>query len=138
QANPAMQGAGLPSVWSYKGFIGIQAGKALCQDVGADHVCNYEEIAAADSKGELAGIPTNLTYWLHRTTNVPDYSKQSGMKTCNAAADCGGADVCDPTTKFCSWKPGPAGRCNDWTDPTNHVADGEWFRTLPDPQASGG
>jgi cysteine-rich repeat protein len=138
QLNPSMQGAGLPSAWSYKGFLGVQAGKALCQDVGADHACTYEEVAAADAKGELAALPQDLTYWLHRTTNVPDYTQNNGNKPCFQNSDCGSPDVCDPVTKVCSWKPGAAGRCNDWTYTTNHVADGEWFRTLPDPQAGGG
>jgi hypothetical protein len=135
--NPAQPGNGIEVAWSYKGYLGMQAAKALCQDVGADHVCRYDEIVAADAKGELAGIPTNLTYWLHRTTNVPDYLQDNGKKTCNTAADCGGADVCDPITKVCSWKPGAGGRCNDWTGPNDLIAAGEWFQRLPDDTGGG-
>ncbi len=136
QANPAMPGAGLPSSWASQGFVGLKAGNALCQAIGGDHVCTFAEVVAADSNGELAAIPTNLTYWLHRTTNVPDYLQDNGAKACSVAADCGGADVCDPKTKLCSWKPGAGGRCNDWTTPSDALSDGEWFRTLP--EASGG
>ncbi len=133
QANPAMQGGGIPSGWSYAGFQGLKAGQALCQAVGADHVCTYDEVVAADAKMELAGIPNNLTYWLHRTKNVPDYSLNNGMKACNQAADCGvAADACDAMTKVCSWKPGAGGRCNDWTYTTNHISDGEWFKVGAD------
>ncbi len=132
QANPNMAGNGLPAVWSYKGILGIQGGKALCQDVGADHVCNYAEIAKADAKGELSGLPKNLSYWLHRTTNVPDPTLMA--KPCASAADCAGADVCDPTTKLCSYKAGSGSRCNDWTYPGGKLAEAEWFQTF-DPNA---
>ncbi len=128
QTNPNMAGTGLPSVWSYKGLIGTTAGKALCQDVGADHVCSYAEIVKADGKGELANLPTNMTYWLHRTTNVPD--PKLNNKACNSDPECGGADVCDGNTKICAWKPGAGGRCNDWTYPTGHISDGEWFEVF--------
>ena len=128
QTNPNQAGSGVPSVWSYKGLLGVQAGKAMCQDIGADHACSYAEIVKADAKKELSGIPNNMTYWLHRTTNVPDPKLMNGMKACNSDAECGGFDVCDVPTKICSWKPGAGGRCNDWTYPTNHIADGEWFK----------
>jgi hypothetical protein len=134
--NPAMQGAGVPVPWSYKGHVGAAAGKAMCQDVGADHVCTYAEILKAEAKGQLENLPVNLTYWLNRTTNVPDYLQNGGTKTCNVAADCGGADVCDPVTTVCSWAPGAGARCNDWLQASDALADGEWFARSPD--ATGG
>ncbi len=136
QTNPQMAGTGLPSVWSYSGLIGAQAGKKMCQDVGADHVCTYTDVVAAEQAGELKNLPTNFTYWLHRATAVPD-AKQPN-KTCNAPADCGGADDC--AGNKCVWKPGAGGRCNDWTYPTDHVSDGEWFRVFQqnDPTNAGG
>jgi len=103
-ANPATKvgGGGIPSVWSYGGFLGVAAGNEMCAQIGADHVCTYKEIEYAHSKGELNG--TNLipeTYWLHRVTET--------------VADNNG-DMSPP---------GPGGRCNDWTYPTDHIADGE-------------
>lgn len=137
-ANPGMAGDGLAPTWSYNGFIGVAAGKALCQAVGADHVCSYAEIRSADSKGELFGVPANLTYWLYRTTNAAD--PKAPVKSCSTNAQCPVYDVCDPTMHVCAFKPGAGGRCNDWTFAPDFVADGEWFE-LYDPQspfASGG
>ncbi len=127
QTNPNMPGAGLPSVWSYKGLIGMQAGKALCQDVGADHVCNYTEVVKADAQGELANLPPNLSYWLVRTTAVPDPTQPN--KACNVDADCK-SNFCDKVTKICSWPPGAGAQCQGWSYPTNHMADGEWFEVF--------
>ncbi len=137
QLNPVMQGVGLTLPFNYKGFLGAQAGKALCQDVGADHMCTYDEVLAADAKGELAALPTNLTYWLHRTKNAPDYLQNNGMKACKIDADCPPTDQCDPTVKVCAWKPGQIGRCYDWASLANSNADGEWFATLPDKSGGG-
>ncbi len=137
QQDPSMPAAGVPALWSYKGLVGFQAGKALCQAVGADHVCRYDEVVKADANGELAAIPTDLTYWLYRTTNVPDYQLSNGTKSCNASSDCGGNDVCDPITNVCSWKPGAGGRCNDWTTVSDDYSEGEWFRVVPDPGGGG-
>lgn len=153
QMNPSMSGSGLPSVWSYKGFIGMQAGKAMCQDIGADHVCSYEEIVQADAKGELANISSTLTYWLHRTTNLVSNGPIPPPRSCSQDSDCTipnitsltsaqraqlRSEICDPVSKVCSWKAGAGGRCNEWTFPGNHIAAGEWFRRTPDPNSSGG
>ncbi len=100
-ANPNMTGAGIKAVWSYNAKLGVAAGNAMCKAIGADHVCTYAEIVAADAKGELANLATNLTYWTHRTTSV----------------------TADGTT----FAPGAGARCNDWTYPTDHISDGEWF-----------
>ncbi len=136
-ANPAMQGGGMPLPLSYKGFVGALAAKALCQAIGADHVCSYDEVLKADGKSELKTLPANLSYWLYRTTLVPDYAKNNGMKTCTIDADCPLGDSCDPASKVCSWQPGKLGRCSEWSDPNDNAADGEWFATLPDKSGGG-
>jgi hypothetical protein len=148
-ANPSMQGTGFGPVWGYNAQIGLAAGKAMCQAVGADHVCTYADIQAADANGELANLPTNLTYWLHRTSPVMDTVQ--GSKTCDPAKndannnghnpDCDGggitADTCEPMAKICVFRQGAGARCNDWTYATNHISNGEWFQpagaTTPNP-----
>jgi len=103
-ADPTSPGSGIPSVWSYGGEKGIQAGIDMCQAVGADHVCTYAEVLAADAKGELAGIAQGTEFWVHRvTTPVSKLGGQAGMSM-----------------------PGPGARCNDWEYPTNHISDGEF------------
>ena len=123
-------GMGPTAKWSYNGIEGLNAGNAMCQAIGADHVCKYAEIVAADAAGELALVPANLTFWLHRTTSVPTNTN----KACAVDSDCAngggaGVPVCDGKTKVCSWKAGAGGRCNEWTYPTGHISDGEWFAT---------
>ncbi len=141
-ANPMMMGTGFGPAWSYNAMSGLQAAKAMCAAVGADHLCTYQDIVAADLNGELASLPTNLTYWLHRTSAVMD--DVQGSKACdptkndpmatppghNPGCDGGGitADTCDAGAKICVFKPGAGGRCNEWTYQTNHVSNGEWFQ----------
>lgn len=124
--NPSMTGNGVGAKWTYNGLEGLQAGTAMCQAIGADHVCNYDEVVKAEAAGELSQLPTNLTYWLHRTTSVIDPMN----KNCNVDSDCNAAGVlpyCDPVQKKCAFKAGAGARCNDWTYPTGHISDGEWF-----------
>lgn len=83
------------------GYSGLDAGNAACETLGADHVCDYAEVLAAEAAGELAAVPAGTTAWVHRTTT----------------ALVGGVDSA----------PGPGGRCNDWTYSTNHIADGEYI-----------
>ena len=92
---------GVGSRWEHMGFVGFAAGDAMCQGIGADHVCDYEEVLDAQAKGELAGLPLNSTAWIHRTTMA------------NTSAG-------DPSP------PGLGGRCVDWTYTTNHLSDGEY------------
>jgi cysteine-rich repeat protein len=102
--NPTGVGPGIASVWSYGGQLGVAAGNAMCQAIGADHVCTYEEVLEAAQKGELSSLAAGSTYWLHRVAgDVPRLGGGVGMSP-----------------------PGPGGRCNDWTYPTNHIADGEY------------
>ncbi|MBX3270532.1 MAG: hypothetical protein KF729_09740 [Sandaracinaceae bacterium] len=92
--------SGQPSGWSYSGAFGFAAGAAQCVALGADHVCDYEELRRAELAGELGAIAAGQTFWLHRLTTV----------------DVGGV----PSA------PGPGGRCNEWTYIGNALADGEY------------
>jgi len=128
-ANPATMGSGIAPKWAYNGLEGLQAGTVMCQAVGADHVCNYDEVVKAEANGELSALPDGLTYWLHRTTAVVNPVLN---KACAVDNDCTGANTlpyCDPVKKMCAYKAGAGGRCNDWTYPTGHISDGEWFAT---------
>lgn len=97
-----IDGAG--PVWgalpSAGGMTGLDAGDAACATIGADHVCDYEEVVLAASLGQLSTIPAGTTAWVQRTTTV----------------DVGGV----------SSPPGPGGNCVDWTYSTNHIGDGEY------------
>lgn len=99
------------SVWVSGGLTSFAAGDDMCQkaNLGADHVCDYEEVLKAQAANELATIPAGTTAWVQRTT----------------PAMIGGV----PSA------PGPGGRCNDWKYNTNHIADGEYatFLTLGQP-----
>lgn len=85
--------------WSFSGQMGLAAGTAMCASIGADHVCDYEEVLQADQAGEFDGM-VNVTAWIHRTT----------IEEVDAVPSA----------------PGPGGRCVDWTDGTGTLADGEW------------
>lgn len=96
-----------PPTWAIlpgaSGATGLAAGDAQCANlnIGADHVCDYEEVLKAEMQGELAGVPLGTTAWVQRTT----------------VASVGG----QPS------QPGPGGRCNDWTDQGNELSDGEYI-----------
>lgn len=102
-SNPVIAGSGIPSVWSYNGVVGVDGGNEMCNAIGGDHVCSYEEMLTAAYWNEFASFPEGQEAWVHRTTTVflPDSSP-----------------------------PGAGGRCNDWTYPgmagTTNLADGEW------------
>ncbi len=93
---------GLP--WSFEGEVGLAAGERACQAIGADHVCRYVEVLRAEVCGEFATAPAS--FWLHRETPV----------------DVGGASV----------EAGPGARCNDWSGPIDHLADGEYVDVASD------
>lgn len=86
------------------GLTGLAAGDAACAalGVGADHVCDYEELVLADLADEtaFAAIPAGTTAWLQRTTTVDVLGTPS--------------------------PPGAGGRCVEWNYATNHTADGEY------------
>lgn len=102
-----MGGNGVLPVWSYNGFLGIQAGNEMCAAIGADHVCSYEEVLLAQSKGEFSSDAGDLNYladsdyWVHRINATVDINGEMSP-------------------------PGAGARCNDWTYPTAHIADGEY------------
>jgi hypothetical protein len=91
----------------------------------------------AEAAGELGMIPTNLTYWLHRTIKDPAVIDPAN-KDCSTNSQCAAAGVlpfCDQVSKKCAWKAGAGARCNDWTYPTGHISDGEWFAPTGSPNA---
>lgn len=92
------------SQWSDQGLMGFAAGNSLCQGIGADHVCEYQELLDAEAAGEFAGVAAGTTAWVHRTT----MAMVDGVMSA----------------------PGPGGRCVDWTYGTNHIADGEYVEFL--------
>lgn len=101
----------IPSVWAFQGQIGVAAGNNMCRAIGADHVCSYDEIVLAKSKGELDNLYNELplnnkSLWIHRLTPVTVGSE--------------------------TYAPGAGARCNDWTFPGNHIADGEYATVSPD------
>jgi len=104
-SDPTSPGSGINGLWGYydsamnQGYGGWMAGDKMCQAIGADHVCTYEEVAAAEAIGE--NLPDG-SYWLHRV---------------NATVMVGGV----------SSPPGGYGRCNDWNYQGGPgVADGEY------------
>jgi cysteine-rich repeat protein len=107
--------AGISSVWNYAGQLGVPAGNELCAAIGGDHVCEWDEVVAAAEKGELSVLPPGQSFWIHRTASTVMIGAT-------------------PTA------PGPGGRCNDWTYPTNHISDSEvaiWTPANPAGLAAG-
>jgi hypothetical protein len=94
------------AVWTSGAVTGFDAGTALCQGLGAEHVCDYEELLVAEGKGELASLTMGQTVWVHRTTS--------------AMVD----DELSP--------PGTGGRCVNWTSAADDFADGEFFEVTGD------
>lgn len=43
---------------------GFASGDALCRQLGADHVCDEDEIRTADAQGDFVGMPADLTFFL--------------------------------------------------------------------------
>ncbi len=93
------------SAWSFGGEVGIAAGNMQCASLGADHVCTYEELLTAQARGQLDAVGADTDIWLHRVSLTVMMD--------------GGA-ITSP--------PGAGGRCNDWTLPADHIADGEYAR----------
>ena len=74
-------------------------------------------IEQAKAKGEFND--TNLpagSYWLHRVTEVVSWTSRVNS-----------ANTIDNVP------PGPGGRCNDWTYPTDHISDGEYMDVVAGP-----
>jgi len=85
------------------GLTGLDAGNNACKSIGADHVCDHDEVMAAymNMETKISMIPAMTTAWMQRTTPV--------------------------TVGGQTYAPGPGGRCNDWKYGTNHISDGEYF-----------
>jgi hypothetical protein len=92
----------IPSIWVSGGLTSFAAGDDMCQkaNLGADHVCDYEEVLSADTNGEFSMIAVGTNVWIQRTTSA----MVNGVPSA----------------------PGPGGRCNDWKYGTNHISDGEY------------
>jgi hypothetical protein len=103
------------SYWSYQSLVGTAAGNKACMDVGADHVCDYNELVSAASKGELSTLTTSDTAWLQRTTSVTVTATSPKIVVLGQMGAMG-------TT----YTVGPASRCNDWSYMTDHLNDGEY------------
>lgn len=109
-ANPTQIGTpSVPSVWAYAGELGVKAGDEMCAAIGADHVCSWAEVKQAETNGELndgtaPDLPEGTEFWIHRITEQEERLSEAGVMSL----------------------PGPGGRCNDWTYPTDHISDGEF------------
>lgn len=102
------------STWSYGSAMGLAAGDAACQDVGADHVCDYDDIVLAASKGELSSLATTDTAWLQRTHAVTITATSPDIVVLGGAMMGATYDV------------NSGSRCNNWFYSTDHVNDGEF------------
>ena len=98
----------LTSVWQEGATVGTEAGEMKCRAMGADHLCDYEDMVAASEQGELDILQLGFTAWVHRTTAA---EVQIGM-------DAGDTVVSAPEL---------GGRCVNWTYGENALADGEYM-----------
>jgi hypothetical protein len=105
----------LGSSWTYKADTGTAAGNQACVDMGADHVCDYDDLVFAASKGELTSLTATDNAWLLRYHSVTVAAGATNIEVLGTAAAAG-------TTL----KVGPASRCADWTYSTDHLNDGEY------------
>jgi hypothetical protein len=99
-----VDGISLP--WTEGGQMGLAAGELKCQGIGADHLCDYEEVKAAALAEELAQLGVGTSGWIHRTTIETVAGRPSA--------------------------PGPGGRCIDWTYAMDMLADGEYVEITAD------
>jgi hypothetical protein len=67
----------MPSIWTSGMLTGFGAGVDLCQAMGADGVCDYDQVLAAEAAGEFAAMAPG-TAWLHRTTPANGVAAQPG------------------------------------------------------------
>jgi hypothetical protein len=61
-------GPSLGTPWLYMGMIGLNAGNEACRMMGAHHVCTFEELRAAEGRGDLSMLPEGTTFWANRLT----------------------------------------------------------------------
>ncbi len=103
------------SDWTYKALNGLPAGNQACQDMGADHVCDYDDVVLAASKGELSTLATTDTAWLYRVNAVTISSTSPDIEVLGS-----------PATMGTTYQVGLASRCANWTYQTDHLNDGEF------------
>jgi len=109
-------GVTFASNWSYKAAVGIAAGNQACQDQGADHVCDYDDLVLAASKGEITGLAVTDTAWLQRTHAVtPTAATASSLLVLG-----------EPATVGTTYMVSKGSRCADWNYSTDHLNDGEF------------
>ncbi len=103
------------SNWSYMGMPSLTAGNLACQAIGADHVCDYDDIVLAASKGELSTLTASDTAWLDRTHSVTIATGGPDIVVLGQAPAAGTV-----------LKVAKSSRCADWTYSTDHLNDGEY------------
>jgi hypothetical protein len=115
---PIFEGVGatqMGSNWSYKANVGLAAGNEMCQDQGADHVCDYDDLVLAASRGELGALTAIDTAWLIRTHSV------------TVSASSPTIDVLgQPATSGTTYPVGTGSNCNNFNYSTDHLNDGEY------------
>jgi hypothetical protein len=103
------------SNWAYKANVGLAAGNEMCQDQGADHVCDYDDLVLAASKGELSGLSTTDTAWLIRTHPVTVSATSPAISVLG-----------QPATVGATYLIGKGSNCADFNYSTDHLNDGEY------------
>jgi hypothetical protein len=104
------------SNWSYQGDVGLAAGDLACQSIGADHVCDYDDIVFAASRGELSSLTTSDTAWLQRTHPVTIGSSSPKISVLGQPATIGTTYKIDLH----------GSNCVSWAYSTDHLNDGEY------------
>jgi hypothetical protein len=103
------------SNWAYKANVGLAAGNEMCQDQGADHVCDYDDLVLAASKGELSGLSSTDTAWLIRTHSVTVSATSPTISVLG-----------QPATVGTTYPIGKGSNCDDFNYSTDHLNDGEY------------
>lgn len=128
--DPTIPGNGISTAWAYTGTLGIEGGNQMCQAIGADHVCSYQELVDADAAGEFSGLP-NMISTSPEEEYGPGFISElilGGMYV-NRLTEVTFTDLNDPNQLITS-SPGTGGRCSDWTLPSPHIGDGEFAELI--------
>jgi hypothetical protein len=111
----------LTSIWKYTptgttvAVTGTPGGDAMCKDMGADHVCDYDDLVDAAAAGELSALAATDNAWLLRYHNITVAAGATNLESLGAAPAAGTVI-----------KVGAGSRCADWTYGTDHLNDGEF------------
>jgi len=104
------------SNWTYGTSLpGLPSGNAACQALGADHVCDYDDLVLAATKGELTPLATTDTAWLYRVNPVTVTATSPTIEVLGT-----------PATVGTTYQVGMGSRCANWTYSTDHLNDGEY------------